>query len=429
MPSNEHDWGGLTLVVKDIKMNATAPGQSGTLLSTTELGFVDGVTAGTVIASKAVVADSSLNVAALNNLSMTGDLTVDGAVGTGTATPGLVKLTTPELTVVAADQLGRIDFSAPLESSGSDAILVSASIWAEAGNTFDATTNDTDIVFATGNSEAATEKMRLSNTGELTVTSAAAASLAVGRLGATTPAFSVDSSAGTQVAGLKVTGAATGGTVAVVATDSGADASVTLNAKGTGTIGIGSVSTGAVTITPATTVTGAVTPTGGIAAAGGFTARPSNIHSGGLPARLSTDGTDVTPSITEMYYAAVFIPCNMTITGVSYLAGTATEGNVKVGLFNSAGANVATSASTDCSSFTADTYNRVSFTGTYAAKGPATYYVGLLNDNTGNRFNAHLFGDFPASKTTGETYATGFTTISSPATTFTASLGPYMSLF
>lgn len=91
------------------------------------------------------------------------------------------------------------------------------------------------------------------------VTSASATALAVGRLGATTPAFTVDASTGSQVAGLKVTGAVTGGTVAVVVTDSGSNANLTVNAKGTGTIGIGSVSTGAVTITPATTVTGVLT--------------------------------------------------------------------------------------------------------------------------------------------------------------------------
>ena len=52
----------------------------------------------------------------------------------------------------------------------------------------------------------------------------------------------------------------------MVAIDSGADTNLTMNAKGTGTIGIGSVSTGAVTITPVTTITGALTLTAGVAA-------------------------------------------------------------------------------------------------------------------------------------------------------------------
>jgi hypothetical protein len=93
----------------------------------------------------------------------------------------------------------------------------------------------------------------------IVVTSASAAALAVGLTGATNPAFAVDASTALQVAGLKVTGAVTGGTVAVQVMDSGAAANLSLNAKGTGTIAIGSASTGRVTITPVTTITGALT--------------------------------------------------------------------------------------------------------------------------------------------------------------------------
>ena len=159
------DWGGLTPIVNGIRVGATKPGQTGTELTGAEIILLDGITAGTASASKALVVDSSLNLTALNNLSMTGDLTVDGAAGTGTATPGLLKLTTPETTIVALDQLGRVEFSAPLEASGTDAILVSAMIWAEAMATFDATTNTTDLVFALGESETATEKYRITAKG------------------------------------------------------------------------------------------------------------------------------------------------------------------------------------------------------------------------------------------------------------------------
>lgn len=48
-----------------------------------------------------------------------------------------------------------------------------------------------------------------------------------------------------------------------------APANLTVNATGTGTIGIGSVSTGAVTITPATTVTGLLTATAGVTSPAG----------------------------------------------------------------------------------------------------------------------------------------------------------------
>lgn len=179
----------------------------------------------------------------------------------------------------------------------------------------------------------------------------------------------------------------------------------------------------------AQTFTTAIVPTGGVGVAGGFAARPSNIHTGSLAVVVATAGTDTTPAITETYYAAVFIPSNTTVTGVRVLLGSATEGEIKVGLFNSAGAVVATSATTDISAVTANTYAEVAFTSTYPAVGPATYYVGLLNSSTSNRFRSHALGAFPAAKTTGETYATGFTTIAAPATTFTAAQGPIATLY
>ncbi len=107
----------------------------------------------------------------------------------------------------------------------------------------------------------------LTVTGATSITSSSASSLAVGLNGATTPAFVVDSSTASQAAGLKVVGATTTGTVAVV-TVGGASVNLTINATGTGTIGIGSVSTGAVTITPATTITGLATLTAGFTSAG-----------------------------------------------------------------------------------------------------------------------------------------------------------------
>lgn len=132
-----------------------------------------------------------------------------------------------------------------------------------------------DALTVTGNSilgNAVTDTTTV--TGATTIHSTAALAFAVGAVAAgATPVFSVDAATSSAVAGLKVTGAATGGTVAIVATDSGADTNITINAKGTGTIGIGSVSTGAVTITPATTVTGVLTATAGVTSPAGITSR------------------------------------------------------------------------------------------------------------------------------------------------------------
>ena len=81
-----------------------------------------------------------------------------GAVGT-------VTLSTAELTVVDGNQLGCVEFSSPLESDGTDAVLVAAAVCAEADDTFSASVNTTDLVFKMGTSEAAAEKVRFTQPG------------------------------------------------------------------------------------------------------------------------------------------------------------------------------------------------------------------------------------------------------------------------
>lgn len=185
------------------------------------------------------------------------------------------------------------------------------------------------------------------------------------------------------------------------------------------------------TVGGAKTFSAAIVPTGGVSAAGGFSVSPRNWHTGSSKALASTDGTNLTIVATELYVAEVFVPANATITGVSVFWGDATEGNAKVMLFNSAGTRVAISASTDVSGHTADAYStRIPFTGTYAAVGPATYYVGVIADNTSHRMNTHIIGDFGAGKITGLVYGTeaGYATIAVPST-FTTGLGPIASLY
>jgi len=82
--------------------------------------------------------------------------------GATAAGAGTLNLSTGELTNVDGGILGRIDFQAPLDSAGTDAILVAASIWAEANATFSASVNDTDLVFAAATSETAAAQMRMS---------------------------------------------------------------------------------------------------------------------------------------------------------------------------------------------------------------------------------------------------------------------------
>lgn len=166
---------------------------------------------------------------------------------------------------------------------------------------------------------------------------------------------------------------------------------------------------------------------GGLAAAGGFSVSPLNIGTCGV-GHVSGAGTytSQTPVATEVYIAEVFVPSNTTLTGVAVLNSATISGNMKVGLANSSGVNVATSASTAMSG--ASAYQRVAFTGTYAAVGPATYYVEVFYDNATARPNSLTTANCGAAKQTGQTYATGFTTISAP-TTFTTALGPVAGLY
>jgi hypothetical protein len=179
------------------------------------------------------------------------------------------------------------------------------------------------------------------------------------------------------------------------------------------------------------TISGAKTFTAGIPAAGGFTFSPRLCHTGGVPAQISTEGTDTAIVVTELYVAEVFIPANCTVTGAAVMWGSATNGNAKVCLFDSTGARVAISASTDVSGYTADSYgSRIAFSSTYAAKGPATYYLGVIADDNTNKVNTHILGNFGAGKITGLVYATeaGYASIT-PPTTFTTGLGPIATLY
>lgn len=92
----------------------------------------------------------------------------------------------------------------------------------------------------------------------LTGTSASASALAVGRLGATTPALQVDASTATSITGIKIKSAASGGGVALSAIGE-TNVNLAIDANGSGTITLGGTSTGAITLTRATTLSAALT--------------------------------------------------------------------------------------------------------------------------------------------------------------------------
>ena len=83
--------------------------------------------------------------------------------------PISLTLQTGETDIAINDVLGKIDFQAPDEGTGTDAILVAAGIEAVSEGDFSASNNATKLSFKTAASEAAAEKMKLSSTGVLTL--------------------------------------------------------------------------------------------------------------------------------------------------------------------------------------------------------------------------------------------------------------------
>jgi hypothetical protein len=88
-----------------------------------------------------------------------------------TTTGAVLTLGSKETSTVANNVLGRINFYAPLDASGTDAILPGASIVAMATATFSASVNSTALCFQTGNSETAVgqTRMQIGPTGGVTV--------------------------------------------------------------------------------------------------------------------------------------------------------------------------------------------------------------------------------------------------------------------
>lgn len=82
--TTNYDLGGNTLIVEALRVGATAPGQQGTLISPTEISFLDGVTAGTVTASKALVVGASKEIGSLGTVTLADSANVITNATTGT---------------------------------------------------------------------------------------------------------------------------------------------------------------------------------------------------------------------------------------------------------------------------------------------------------------------------------------------------------
>ena len=100
------------------------------------------------------------------------ELRLMGASADATTSTGKLLLATSLTDINANDVLGKIDFQAPHEAGGTDAIAVAASIRAVAQSTFTSSSNATDLIFYTGHSEAAAEKIRITSQNEIGIAGA-----------------------------------------------------------------------------------------------------------------------------------------------------------------------------------------------------------------------------------------------------------------
>jgi hypothetical protein len=87
------------------------------------------------------------------------------STATGDDTPFILTLQTGDTDIAASDQLGIINFQAPDEAAGTDAVLAAAGIEAVSEGDFSASSNATSLIFKTAQSEAAAEKVRITSAG------------------------------------------------------------------------------------------------------------------------------------------------------------------------------------------------------------------------------------------------------------------------
>jgi len=271
-----------------------------------------GNSTGNTLAKTTLTAGSGINItngagsitiaAPTPTITMSGDVTgtqaatvvgkLNGTALSSLATGILKNTTTTGVPTIAA---AGTDYQAPitLTTTGTSgaATFVSNTLnipnYAGGGSSaFSAITGSTNttaaMVVGTGASIAATGSGAItatSVTGASTITSAAATALVVGANGATNPALTVDASTASSTTGLLVKSAAAAAGLAVSVQSSGTNENLTINAKGSGTISIGSVSTGTITLTRATTMSAGATVSGTSTLTGAITHTAGNFSS------------------------------------------------------------------------------------------------------------------------------------------------------
>ena len=189
---NTFDLGAANKQWRNLYLSGSTLIVDGASIDSGELTALDGVTAGTVTASKAVIVDANKDITGFRNVSLSADASVlsfgtnseitlthvhDTGLtlthtATGDNTPIVLQLKSEEDDIIADEVIASLEFAAG-DSDGTDGATVAAGIHAIAEGTFSSSANATKLVFTTGVSEtaaaSATAKMTLSSAGLLTI--------------------------------------------------------------------------------------------------------------------------------------------------------------------------------------------------------------------------------------------------------------------
>ena len=149
-------------------------------------------------------------------------------------------------------------------------------------------------------------------TGALTVTSAGASAFSAGLAGASNPALQVDASTGSSATGWKVKSAAAAGGAALSVISSGTNEGGTIDAKGTGTLKLGSVGTGHVEL-------------GALCASGPAVIIPGTLTAGGL----LTCALQIATSGPVIYSGSGAPSISAAVKGSLYLRTDGTSGSTR----------------------------------------------------------------------------------------------------
>tara|TARA_R100000773_G_scaffold38552_1_gene33749 strand:- start:540 stop:2069 length:1530 start_codon:yes stop_codon:yes gene_type:complete len=148
--------------------SVTAQEALNTVLDTTNNRLNMSLAGGTISGDVTITGDLTVNSGTSTLVfdeSVVGDMSIKGADG------GTLYLQTSHDTIEADDVLGQIHFQAP-DDTGVDSDLIGATIQALATATFSDSVNSTDLIFKTGDSEVAVERMRIDSTGTVTISHA-----------------------------------------------------------------------------------------------------------------------------------------------------------------------------------------------------------------------------------------------------------------